>query len=104
MRASRSLHTALFAALALGGFVIGSASAPARAQAAAIQTPQHALSVSASKGTLVRLDRPAASVFIADPKIADVQVRSPHLVYVLGVGAGETTLYAMDSADRVIYS
>ena len=104
MRASRSLHAALFTALALGGFLVGSAAAPARAQAAAIQTPQDTLTVSASKGTLVRLERPAASVFIADPRIADVQVRSPQLVYVLGVAAGETTLYAMDSADRVIYS
>lgn len=109
MRASRSLRTAARAALSLGGLSLGAlalgvSAAPAYAQNASIQTPQDALTVSASKGTLVRLDRPAASVFIADPKIADVQVRSPQLVYVLGVGAGETTLYAMDSADRVIYS
>lgn len=109
MRASRSLRTAARAALSLGGLSLGAlalgvSAAPASAQNASIQTPQDALTVSASKGTLVRLDRPAASVFIADPKIADVQVRSPQLVYVLGVGAGETTLYAMDSADRVIYS
>ena len=109
MRASRSLRTAARAALSFGGLSLGAlalglSAVPASAQTAAGQTPQDALSVSVSKGTLVRLDRPAASVFIADPKIADVQVRSPQLVYVLGVGAGETTLYAMDSGDRVIYS
>lgn len=109
MRASRSLRTAVRAALSFGGLSLGAlalglSAVPASAQTASVQTPQDALSVSVSKGTLVRLDRPAASVFIADPKIADVQVRSPQLVYVLGVGAGETTLYAMDSGDRVIYS
>ncbi len=104
MRASRSIRTAFATALALGGLTLASNATPAFAQAAAVQTAQSALTVSVSKGTLVRLERPATSVFIADPKIADVQVRSPHLVYVLGVGAGETTLYAMDSADRVIYS
>lgn len=104
MRASRTLRTALASALALGGLTLGGAAAPALAQAAAVQTPQDSLALSAGKGTLLRLERPAASVFIADPKIADVQVRSPQLVYVLGVGAGETTLYALDSADRVIYS
>lgn len=109
MRASHSLRRAVFAALSLsascaGTLALSGAGAPAHAQDAAIQNAQGALTVSVSKGTLVRLERPAASVFIADPKIADVQVRSPQLIYVLGVGAGETTLYAMDSADRVVYS
>src|SRR4051812_15118609 len=60
------------------------------------------LQIETSKGRLVRLDRPAASVFIADPEIADIQVKSPSLVYVIGKNAGETTLFAVGERDEVI--
>jgi pilus assembly protein CpaC len=55
-----------------------------------------------SKGRLVRLDHPAASVFIADPDIADIQVKSPNLVYVIGKSAGETTLFAVGEGDEIL--
>ena len=35
------------------------------------------LRLETSKGLLIRLDRPASAVFIADPEIADIQVKSP---------------------------
>jgi pilus assembly protein CpaC len=54
------------------------------------------------KGTLVRLARPAATVFVADPNIADVQVKSPSLVYVSAKAPGETVIYAVDSGDKVL--
>src|SRR5207248_1045344 len=60
------------------------------------------LQVEAGKGRLVRLDRPAASVFVADPDVADIQVKSPSLVYVIGKNAGETTLFAVGERDEVI--
>ncbi|MFN7175861.1 MAG: type II and III secretion system protein family protein [Thermaurantiacus sp.] len=62
------------------------------------------VAIEVGKGRLIRLDRPAASVFIADPAIADVQVRSPRLVYLFGRGPGETSFFAVDSADRVVTS
>ncbi|MCZ6607214.1 MAG: type II and III secretion system protein family protein, partial [Alphaproteobacteria bacterium] len=52
----------------------------------------------------VRLDRPASTVFIADPEIADIQVKSPSLVYLLGKKAGETTLYAVDESENILAS
>ncbi|UTW53288.1 type II and III secretion system protein family protein [bacterium SCSIO 12827] len=55
-----------------------------------------------NKGRLVRLLRPASTVFIADPRIADVQVKSPSLVYLFAKAPGETTLYAVDQAERVL--
>lgn len=67
-------------------------------------TPERQITLGMNKGTLIRLDRPAANVFIANPKIADVQVRSPQLIYIFGTGEGETTLFAVDSSDRVLYS
>lgn len=70
----------------------------------AVQQADRELSIGVNKGSLIRLDRPAANVFIANPRVADVQVRSNQLIYVFGTGEGETTLFAMDGADKVIYS
>ncbi len=60
------------------------------------------LSLELHQGRLVRLDRPASSVFVADPEVADVQVKSPQIIYVFGKKPGETSLFAVDGDDRVI--
>lgn len=60
------------------------------------------LSMELNKGRLVRLARPASTVFVADPRVADVQVKSPSLVYVFAKATGETTLFAVDEAERVL--
>ena len=62
------------------------------------------LQLEVNKGRLVRLDRPAGTVFIADPEIADIQVKSPSLVYLMGKKPGETTLYAVDEGENVLAS
>jgi pilus assembly protein CpaC len=62
------------------------------------------IALEASKGELVRLDRAAATVFVAEPEIADVQVKSPRLIYVFGKKPGETTLYAVDENEHVLMS
>lgn len=61
------------------------------------------LAVEINKGTPVRLSAPAASVAVADPTIADVQVISPRMLYVNGRGVGETSLIAVDAGDNIIY-
>ena len=60
------------------------------------------ITIEVRKGRLVRLDRPAQTVFIADPTIADIQVKSPRLVYLMGKLPGETTLFAVDDAEVVL--
>ncbi|MCP5368604.1 MAG: type II and III secretion system protein family protein [Hyphomicrobiales bacterium] len=55
-----------------------------------------------NKGQLIRLPRPAQTVFIANPVIADIQVKSPRLVYVLAKRPGSTTLIATDANENVI--
>lgn len=60
------------------------------------------LSLELNEGQLIRLDRPAASVFIANPSVADVNIRSTQLVYLLGRTPGRTTLFALDADDNVI--
>jgi pilus assembly protein CpaC len=54
------------------------------------------------KGTLIRLPRPASTVFVASPDVADVQVKSPSLIYVTAKAPGQTALYAVDADDRVL--
>ncbi|HEX2114627.1 MAG TPA: RodZ domain-containing protein [Alphaproteobacteria bacterium] len=55
-----------------------------------------------NKGTLVRLSQPASTVFVADPEVADIQMKSPGLVYILARRPGETALYAVDDRERVV--
>ncbi len=54
------------------------------------------------KGTLIRLSRPASTVFVASPDVADVQIKSPELIYVSAKAPGETVIYAVDGGDTVL--
>ena len=56
------------------------------------------LSLEAGTGRVVTLDAPAASVFAADPRVAEVRPASPTTLFILGVGAGHTTIAAIDAA------
>jgi len=60
------------------------------------------ITLEVNKGTLVRLAGPAATVFVANPEIADVQVKSPTLVYITAKAPGETVIYAVDASDSVL--
>ncbi len=64
----------------------------------------NALNLEVNKGQILHLPRPAVNIFIADPQIADIDVRSPNYVYVYGVGVGETTLHALDAEQNSILS
>ncbi|MAU40288.1 MAG: hypothetical protein CMF31_01580 [Kordiimonas sp.] len=73
--------------------------------AANVINPDNArINVEVSKGTLIKLKHPANNVFIADPDIADIQVKSPTLVYVYGKKQGETSIYAVSEKDTILYS
>jgi pilus assembly protein CpaC len=60
------------------------------------------LSIGISKGLVLRLDRAASNIFVADPAVADIQIKSPTIIYVVGKAVGATTLFALDSKDQVI--
>src|SRR5208283_1847559 len=80
---------------------------PARAPrgatgASQIQANGQRITLEVNKGTLVRLAGPAATVFVANPDIADVQVKSPTLVYITAKSPGETVIYAVDASDAVL--
>lgn len=60
------------------------------------------VTLEANKGQLLRLVRPVDTVFIAEPGIADVQLKSPTLIYIFGRQPGETTLFAVDKREMVV--
>jgi pilus assembly protein CpaC len=88
---------AALAALAVGAVMPASAQEQVAVTGAKIQ-------IERNEGTLLRIDQPAASVFVANPEIADVAVKSPRLIYVLGKKPGETTLYVVDENEKVLLS
>jgi pilus assembly protein CpaC len=96
-------RSAMIRTLALA-FAIASATLPTPpVRASVIVKPTGApITLDVSKGIIIRLDRPCSSVFIADPDIADVQLKSPTVLYIMGKGAGETTIYAVDQQDAVL--
>jgi len=62
------------------------------------------ITLDVSKGVLISLERPADTVFVADPTIADVQIKSPKLIYLYGKEPGDTSLYAVDADQKVMLS
>jgi pilus assembly protein CpaC len=71
---------------------------------AAEATDSSGMQIEIGKGTLLRLKRPAATVFVANPETADVQVKSPTLIYVTAKAPGETVLYAVDEQEQVLFN
>lgn len=78
---------ALYLAVVFTGY-----STPANAQEELVQ-------VEVNKGKMIRLDRNATTVMIANPAVADIQIVSPKMIYVQGRAIGETSLYAMDAGE-----
>jgi len=106
--------TAIAAALALGLTALPASpasakwhpkphAAPARVSPAASPSGG-VVDLSTNRGQLITLSRPMTDLFVANPNIADVQVRSPTRLYVFGKAAGETTLSATAKDGSVVYS
>ena len=53
------------------------------------------------EGRLLRLDRDATNILVADTSVADIQVISPRAVYVYGRKPGQTTLSAVDAGNGI---
>ncbi len=75
---------------------------PYAGEATQIPANGHPIRLEVGKGTLIRLPRAANTVFVASPDIADVQIKSPTLVYISAKSPGETVIYAVDANDQVL--
>jgi pilus assembly protein CpaC len=88
----------------------GPAAAPNSATAAPSTAPRpplrlppvQGLDIEAGSGRLVSLAAPAASVFAADQRVAEVRPASPTSLFVLGVAPGRTTIAAIDDNGAAI--
>jgi pilus assembly protein CpaC len=105
IRRTAAIFRVCYRALALS-LALSLALAPARLYAAPtiISSNGQILTLGISKGIVLRLDRAAANVFVADPTIADIQVKSPTIIYLVGKAVGSTTLFALDKQDQVLIS
>ncbi|WP_322999587.1 type II and III secretion system protein family protein [Castellaniella sp.] len=64
--------------------------------------PASAMTLAIGSGQLLHTEEESSTVFVADPKIADIQVPSPGAILVLGKSAGTTTVYALDATGKQI--
>ena len=105
-RTTGAIGTAIAAVLA-AGLALGTP-APGIAAMRGVPPPGDAsgrvMTLSVGKGEMVRLPRAMTDLFIADDKVADVQVRSGNQLYVFGKAAGETTMSATDRSGAVVWS
>ena len=70
--------------------------------AAATSSDHSSLLLESGTGRVLTLREPAANVFVADPKIAEVRPASAAALFVFGVAAGRTTVAALDAAGHTI--
>lgn len=61
-----------------------------------------ALTVKAGQSRMIRLDRTAGSVFIAEPAVLDVQVPTARVLFLLGKAVGRTSLAVLDDDGEVV--
>ncbi|HEX2813008.1 MAG TPA: type II and III secretion system protein family protein [Sphingopyxis sp.] len=102
---TRFKAAALARTLAIGLVAATLISAPTQqASAQATQNASSSIDLSVGRGRLVSLSAPMTDIFVADDKVADVQVRSGRQLYVFGKAPGETSIYATDASGRVVYS
>lgn len=93
--------TLLTAACAVAPFALVPAE---QAKAQSVSRPANDIVLSIGRGQLVTVGGVMADVFVADDKVADVQVKSNRQLYVFGKGGGETTVYASNAAGDIIWS
>ncbi|MDD5587112.1 MAG: pilus assembly protein N-terminal domain-containing protein [Alphaproteobacteria bacterium] len=97
----KSFRFLLFPVL-LAAFVLLAGPVSVKAAAAKSSPAAQVLDIAVDKGIPLTLGAPAASVFIANPEIADVQVMSPTSVMVFGKKTGQTTLMATDNYGQTL--
>lgn len=66
-----------------------------------VETQNRPIKLFAGQGRLIKLDSPVETVFLANPEVADIEIKSPQLLYVYGKSIGETTLFAIDDQEDV---
>ncbi len=78
--------------------------APASDHIADVPGQTGPIAIDLGAGEMLALTGRATGVYIANPDIADVELRTPMLVYLYGRNAGETTLTVIGENEEVLFS
>ena len=62
------------------------------------------ISMGVGKSMIIDLPEDAAEIFVANPAVANAIVRTARKIYIIGAGAGQTSLFALDKQGREIAS
>ena len=62
------------------------------------------ISMGVGKSTIIDLPEDAAEIFVANPAVANAIVRTARKLYLIGVGPGQTSLFALDKKGNEIAS
>ncbi len=82
---------------------LSSAQAQAQNPASEIPKPFHgSMTFEAGGGKILTLTLPAANIYVADPKVAEVRPASSTSLFIFGVGPGHTTVAAVDGLGRLL--
>lgn len=98
----KALGSALAVALTMA--LAANSVSPLNAQSTRISSPESRISLAVGRGKLITLPAPIEDIFIADDKIADVQVRSQRQIYIFGKSGGQTSFYATSASGKIVYS
>ena len=106
LRSSRRKALTALGALMLGStpFASGVGIAPARAAASADPTGGSVVTLSVGASRVINLPVKMTDVIVADPKIADVYVRSQNQLFILAKAPGETAVTVTAGNGRMLYS
>ena len=89
-------------AILLGAPLARAVDAPATVPTVATGVDRQDLTLQAGNGKVVELSAPAANIFVADPKVAEVRPASASTLFVFGIAPGNTTVAAMDPNGHVL--
>ncbi|MEJ6011875.1 type II and III secretion system protein family protein [Novosphingobium aquae] len=73
-------------------------------QAQSVTRAVQDIPLSIGRGQLINVPGRMADVFVADDKVADVQIKSASQLYLMGKAGGTTTVYASNAAGQIIWS
>lgn len=90
------------AAALLGAPLAMAVEVPAAVPVVATGGEHGALVLESGTGKVLSLSGPAANIFVADPKVAEVRPASASSLFVFGIAPGHTTVAAMDSNGHVL--
>jgi Flp pilus assembly secretin CpaC len=68
------------------------------------QVKEKNINVDWQEAQIIKLDRPAASVIIGDPTVADVSLEDPSTIVLFGKAPGETNMIVFDGNHKLLVS